>query len=264
MNVPVIDIHAHIWPDTLAPKAVFNLAQFYRFPADGEGTASALLREMDRSGVAVAVLHNVAMRPEQVPKLNDWIAPHAGERFVCFAAMHPDYPAPEEELERCAYQLGLKGLKMHSDFQQVAIDDPRMMRLYAVMERLRLPVILHMGDPRMDYSAPERLLPVLERFPELTVIAAHFGGYGVWERARCLFGHPRVYLDTSSALWAIPTQQAYETIQAHGVERVLFGSDYPVVHDYVAEMHRFDRIPLTEEERRLILHDNAASLLGLE
>lgn len=264
MTTPIIDIHAHIWPEALAPKAVFNLAQFYRFPADGEGTAAALLQEMDRSGVAVAVLHNVAMRPEQVTKLNDWIATQRSERFVCFAAMHPDHPDPRGELTRCARELGLKGMKIHSDFQQVNLDDPRMMPLYEAMEELGLPVILHMGDPRMDFSAPERLLPVLKRFPKLTVIAAHFGGYGVWERAACLYGHPQVYLDTSSALWALPTQQAYDIIQAHGAQRVLFGSDYPVVHGYVAELHRFDLLPLTQEERRLILHDNAATLLGLE
>ena len=87
------------------------------------------------------------------------------------------------------------------------------------------------------------------------------GGYERWEEAReTLIGLP-IWLDTSSALWAMSPEDAVDLIRAHGVDRVVFGTDYPV-NNHARELLLFNRLDLTPLERQAILHDNGARLLA--
>jgi len=155
--------------------------------------------------------------------------------------------------------LGLKGVKMHPDIQKVALDDPRMHTIYTLCED-RLPILLHTGDCRYDYSNPNRLIPVLEKYPNLMVIGAHFGGWSIWEDAtKKLYEYPNFLVDCSSSLYAISSQKAKELILTYGVDRVLFGTDYPLWTPE-EEIERFMAVDLTEEQRENILYNNAAKL----
>ena len=57
---------------------------------------------MDRAGIRRAIVCSVATRPEQVAKITDWSASIASDRLVPFASIHPDFAAPEAEVERIA------------------------------------------------------------------------------------------------------------------------------------------------------------------
>jgi predicted TIM-barrel fold metal-dependent hydrolase len=104
----------------------------------------------------------------------------------------------EAEIER-AFRMGLRGVKIHSDMQKVALDDPRLFRLYEIIEG-RAPLLAHTGDRRFDYSNPVRLLRVLDAFPRLTVIGAHLGGWSVWPEAVGALKGRDVLVDCSTAL----------------------------------------------------------------
>lgn len=71
----------------------------------------------------------------------------------------------------------------------------------------------------------------------------------------------RLYMDTSSSLYFISPTRALDMIRRHGVEKMLFGSDFPM-WDHQEELQRFLQLELTEEERKAILHDNAQRLLS--
>ena len=95
-------------------------------------------------------------------------------------------------------ELGLRGIKIHPDFQKLAIDDERGIETYKAIARRDLPVLFHMGDDRYDFSSPERLTNLLRRVPELRAVAAHFGGSagpGRWRiysrKAFCMTHPPR-------------------------------------------------------------------------
>ena len=88
--------------------------------------------------------------------------------------LHAAMEDPLSEIDRIE-KLSLKGIKLHPNTQRFPIDDIRMDPVYDALQG-RLPVLIHCGDPRYDYSHPRRLRRVLERFPKLTVIAAHLGG----------------------------------------------------------------------------------------
>lgn len=177
--------------------------------------------------------------------------------------MHPDCPGVEKEADR-AVSLGLRGIKLHPDFQQFFIDDPKAMKIYEAAEG-RLPVLIHTGDSRYQWSKSERLVKVLEAFPRLEVIAAHFGGWSEWDSAVSVLGGHRygnLWTDCSSSLYAMSPERAKLFIDAYGADRVLFGTDYPM-WTAADELKRFSAIPLTEREREMILHENAERLLKL-
>lgn len=259
----VIDFHAHIFPEKIAQKATESIEHFYDIPMAAIGSLEALLAEGDQAGVDKFVIHSVATTPAQVEHINSFIAEcvqRYPERLIGFATMHPAYPQIEAELAR-AEKNGLKGVKIHPDFQKFCIDDKEAYTLYACIEG-RLPLLVHTGDYRYPYSQPERMARVMDEFPQLDVIGAHFGGWSVWEDATRLLAGRRIWVDCSSSLYAMTPEKAAELIAAYGSDRVLFGSDFPMWTP-TEELERFNQIALTEEERERILWKNAANLLHL-
>lgn len=260
----IIDAHAHIFPNKIAAKAVAGIGQFYPdLKMHLDGTAETLINIGAEAGIDRFIVQSVATTPEQVESINNFIARSVQkypDKFIGFAAMHPDYPDVEKEIDR-AVSLGLKGVKIHPDFQKFCIDDPKAMKLYEVLEG-RLPILIHTGDSRYQWSKPSRLVSVLEAFPKLDVIAAHFGGWSEWDDAAAVLGGKRLWVDTSSSLYAVSPQRARELINIFGAENVLFGTDYPM-WEPKPELEMIDKIDLTPREREMIFHENAERLLGL-
>lgn len=263
MFVVIIDAHAHIFPDKIAEKAAGRISSFYGgMKVRYDGTLGTLLREGGAAGVAKFVVQSVATVPAQVRPINDFIAESVRQypdKLLGFGALHPDYPDIEGEVERII-SLGLRGVKLHSDFQQFNIDDESAFRIYEACERAGLPILFHVGDNRYDFSAPERLFRVVKRFPKLTVIGAHLAGWSKWDKGAALFEHSGIYADCSSSLYAMSPEHAAELIRMIGVDHVMWGTDYPM-WDAAEELERFDKLPLGVTEREMILSGNMLRLL---
>ncbi|MCM1023602.1 MAG: amidohydrolase family protein [Prevotella sp.] len=264
----IFDAHAHIFPNKVAEKAVAGIGNFYNtLTMELDGTVEGLLKNGGSAGVDRFLVHSVATVPEQVTSINNFIGRSVKkypDKFVGFAAMHPDFGDVPAELDR-AMSLGLKGVKLHPDFQRFNADGEKAMAIYEAAAERGLPVLIHMGDSRTDFSKAGRLVNVLERFPELEVIAAHFGGWSEWDASAEILGDGRfkhLWTDCSSSLYAMSPEHAKRLIDAYGADRVLFGTDYPM-WTASEELERFDKIPLTEGEREMILHENAERLLKL-
>lgn len=259
----IIDAHAHIFPNKIAEKAAAGIGSFYDMKVDYNGTLETLLREGGEAGVDRFIVQSVATVPTQVIPINNFISQSVEkfpDKLIGFGAMHPDFEDIEGEIERI-YALGLKGIKLHSDFQQFNIDDEKALPIYENAQRLGLPILFHIGDSRYDYSSPERLLNVVKKFPNLTVIGAHFAGWSMWDKGAELFDHSGIYTDCSSSLYAMTPEHAAELIRKIGVHRVMWGTDYPM-WSAKEELERFDRLPLTDRERELILSENALRLIN--
>lgn len=259
----VIDIHAHIFPEKVARKAVDSIGNYYGLPMIGKGTAEDLLQSGTVINVHRYVVHSTATRAEQAKTINDFIAKtqRETESFIGFGTLHHELDDVELEVERII-SLGLKGVKLHPEFQNFIIDDDNMLDIYRAVEG-KLPILMHMGDENKTSSSPAKLARILDMFPDLVVIAAHFGGYQMWDQSlECLVGR-NVYFDTSSSLFMLSKENATEIIRRHGAERILFGSDYPM-WSHKEEMERFLSLDLTEEEQELILWENASRLLNIE
>ena len=259
----IIDAHAHIFPDKIADRAAEGIGGFYGITAKYDGTLKTLMEQEIAAGVDKFLVQSVATVPEQVCSINNYISGCVSQypdRLIGFGAMHPDFEDIAGETERII-SLGLKGIKLHSDLQQFNLDDKRAYAIYEAAEG-RLLILFHIGDPRYDFSAPERLMRVVERFPKLTVIAAHLAGWTMWERGAEIFAGSGIYADCSSSLYALTPERAAELIRKIGADRVFWGTDYPL-WGAAEELERFRALPLSDKERQDSLGGNIASLLKI-
>ena len=264
----MIDSHCHIYPERIAKKAVLAMDRFYGGLPDGcghDGTPKMLLEAGRAAGITHFVVQSVATKPEQVRSINGFLAESvrwADGAFTGLGAMHPDSETVREDLEHLV-SLGLKGVKLHPDIQQFPADSAKAFRIYELCEEMGLPILLHTGDYRFDFSNPNRIVPILKAFPRLTLIGAHFGGWSVWdEAARVLPDHPNLMVDTSSSFHWMTPERALEVIRAYGAERCMFGTDYPM-WGASTDMAFFDSLDLTDDERERVAWRTCAELYGI-
>ena len=129
---------------------------------------------------------------------------------------------------------------------------------------MNLPILMHTGDSRYDYSNPNRMLPILEIYTGLTVIGAHLGGWSVWDdAAEKLAHHQNFYVDTCSCFPFMEKEKALQLIRHYGADRVLFGTDYPM-WNFEKEIDTVLRLGLDENEIMSILSINTKKLFNLE
>ena len=265
--MPIIDAHAHIYPDKIAPRAVPAIGTFYLVPMQGEGTADDLLARYGECGITHAIVHSVATTAKSVPTINSFIADQCTQHpeFIGFGTMHQEFEDVEAEVDR-ALALGLHGFKLHPDTQQVNMDDPRLMDFYEVIAG-RVPLVLHTGDYRYDYSSPRRLVKVLKTFPDLVVNAAHLGGWSIYDVGydvlhEDLLGEERLFVDASSAFAFTGRRHMRELVRMWGADRVMFGTDYPMWQP-AQELNEMMNCNLTDDELEKILWKNAEAFSGV-
>lgn len=262
----IFDAHCHIFPEKIAAKASVNIGKFYDLHMDYDGSIKTLMDIYKKVGVDKCLVQSVATTPAQVQSINNFIAESVKkypDMFVGFCALHPHMEKKEIEAEiDRAVSLGLKGIKLHPDFQQFKIDDRKAYDIYEAAEG-RLPILFHTGDYRYDYSSPKRLANALKDFPKLTAIGAHFGGWSEWaDGEKYLADNPNVYVDTSSSLYELTPAQAKEYITAFTPDRVMFGTDYPM-WSIENELKHMAEIELSDSDREKIMYKTACKLLGI-
>lgn len=261
----VIDVHAHVYPEKIALRAAESIGEFYGVSMAHPGSVPELLQCMDQGGIDRALIHSVAMSPARAATVNDFISSQVREhpdRLTGYATLHPDMTENEagDEFER-AMALGLKGVKLHNDMQKIAINDPRMDKIYALCQDT-CPLLLHMGDSRYHYDNPAQLPGVLRRFPRLRVIGAHMGGYTEWQQALDCLLQEDVLVDCSSSYCVLDREGLLQAIRAFGADRVMFGTDFPM-WDPAREVQHVRGLGLTQDELDKVLYKNAQALLGL-
>ena len=264
----IVDCHCHVYPDKIAVKASENTGKFYGIPMNYDGKVDTVKQLCAESGVTHCVVFSVATKPAQTRSINEFIAAAVNENkdmFTGLGTLHPDSEDIKGDLDHLL-SLGLKGVKLHADIQGFKSDDYRCLKIYELCEKAGIPVLLHAGDNRYDQSNPNRLKPILDIYTDLTVIAAHLGGYTVWEEAcNTLSGYEKLYVDCSSSLFALAPETARDLIRKYGADKVMFGTDYPMWSP-AEELQRLYALGLNEDELEMILWKNANRIfdLGLE
>ena len=256
----VADAHTHIYKPKIADKASVAIGDFYEQPMDEPTPVSAsLLRNGAQVGCENFLVCSAATTVEQVDSINHFIAQECAQNpsFVGLGTAHPDLADPDALVQQLR-ELGLHGIKLHPDFQHFFIDDERMMPTYRALEQAGLAVMFHVGDERYDFSAPEGVLRVLERFPGLRVHAAHFGCCRIWKRRPIVLAGAPVVYDTSSMLAWASVEEALELVDTLGVEKLMWGTDFPM-WGHLDEMERLLVLGLSADDNRAILYDNFAA-----
>lgn len=258
----IIDVHNHVFPDRVALRGAESIRDYYGLPLCGDGTLQTMLQSASQYNVKKVVVCSAALRPEKVRTANEFAASQRvlDNRIVSLGTTHAAVE-DQEEVFRQIEAAGLCGVKIHPEFQGFAVDDERLFSAWKEAIRLKIPVLFHIGDPQSDLSSPKRLYRVMERFPELTVVAAHMGGYRAKEEAECLVG-THCYFDTSQWHYYLTEEELLSRIDKHGEERIVYGCDYPL-NVPAAEIEKLYRTALSEDAKRKIFYANAKKLFRL-
>ena len=254
-SLPRIDLHAHAFHPKIADKVVAQLQEHYHIPAIGNGLWEDMVPRLRRAGIAYSAVLAAATKQEQVEPANHYAASLLGTPgIIPFGTMHPDYPHMEEMLAYL-WDKGIRGIKLHPDFQGFRLDDPRLLPFFGAVEG-RFTVLVHVGDrlpPAENPSCPFKVAAIKRRFPRLKLVAAHFGGVWHWPYVVEAFQGLDIYMDTSSSLFAIPQDLLEQIFRAFPRQNFFFGSDYPLF-DCAEEVERLQtRLHLSSPELEEIL-----------
>ena len=257
-------------------------------------STDGLLEEMNKAGVEKAVIlglnYNIDLPLVKIS--NDEIARLVNEnpnRFIGFASVCPTELKNEEsilteesvgravkELRRAITELDLKGLKLLTPFQHFYPNDPLMDSIYEEVENLNIPILIHTGGEDfpglVKYCNPVYLDDVAKKFPNIKIIAAHMGSYpfGVWFKEMMMVAdeNPNIYVDLAALRprELIDLGLLEKAIEYIGSEKIIFGSDYPVVFDYTMKdsVNTIKSIIMSEKDRENIFSLNAKRILGLK
>jgi len=283
--VTVIDFHTHAFADAVAEKAMEKLVDESGYVPSHNGTLGGLRGALEKAGVSEALVLSIATRPKHVSVINDWaIAREAEEvsfghqedksealsaspsrpRLRFFGTLHPGFSEYEREAIRLR-EAGIRGIKLHPNYQEFLPDDPALLPMFRVIAREKMIVLIHAGYDIAFPDAPgspDRLARLNDAVPDLLLVCAHFGGWRQWDEVeRDLLGRENVYLDTSFTLGDLPDDRFLALARRHGIDRIVFGTDSPW-RDQGEDLDHFARLSLTPEEREAIYWRNAARLLA--
>lgn len=263
-----IDFHTHVFPEKIAPKAMEKLS----FLSGGlinytDGTLKGLKNQMEKANIDLSVVLSIATNEAQQQSVNDFAKEiNETEGFVGFGSVFPLGKSAIFELERIK-AMGLKGVKLHPDYQGFFADDEKLKPIYKKISELGLITVFHAGADfgfAPPYCAtPERLERALSWF-ESPVVAAHFGGLfcyeGVLEK---LCGKENLYIDTAFSYSMLPRYYALKIIEKQGTDKVLFGTDSPW-HTAEMELRLLENLGLNTDELEQIKYKNALKLLEIK
>ncbi|MBO5653228.1 MAG: amidohydrolase family protein [Clostridia bacterium] len=262
----LIDFHTHAFPDVIAPRAMAKLSQASggMMPAT-DGTVTGLRASMKRAGVDLSVMLSIATNAHQMRSVNDFAASLNGkDGILSFGSVFPFAPDALEEAERVK-ALGLKGIKLHPDYQGFSADDERLFPLYKKISSLGLVTVFHAGEdygfPPPYGGTPDKLLRAFRHF-ESPVVAAHYGGLNMGEEVLSLLAGHGFYFDTSFSYAQMPRYYAERILEKQGAEHMLFGTDTPW-HTPEEELRLLRALGLSGAEWEAVTHGNAERLLGL-
>lgn len=167
---------------------------------------------------------------------------------------------------------GAKGIKLHPGAGHYFPNERALWPGYKKAQDLGLPLIAHCGlfpNPRnKEFAQPGHFEDVAINFPKLKLGLAHLGN-GFWEETRTLAQkYSNLFFDCSVAITpreghpSLKTDELVEFMRFIGVQRIIFGSDFPFF-DPVDCVRKLEELPLTVEEKRLIFSENAKRILEL-
>lgn len=265
----VIDFHTHIFPDVIASRTIASLEGKAGISAATDGTLNGLLTSMEKAQVDISVILPVVTKPSQFDSINEF-AVSVNEKYrgklISFGGIHPDSEDYKAEL-KAIKDMGLKGVKIHPDYQGVMIDDARYMRIVEYADALGLIIVTHagidIGIPETVHCPPDRMRKVLDTLKPSRMVLAHYGGWKQWEMVYDYLAGENVYLDTAFTFDFIEDDMFLKILEKHDNDKILFATDSPWSH-VQRDVDKIKTLPIPSYVREMILYGNAAKLLQLK
>ena len=279
----IIDFHTHIFSPRIKQSrdkytdADPCFAILYAQKDAKLATADELIASMDEVGIDISVVTNIGWTTHEMSvETNDYILESISRypnRLIGFATVLPQSgEAAIAEVERCA-KAGIKGIgEIRPDTQLFDLTDEAIMAPFVeVLSQHNLILLTHASEPvGHEYPGkgritPDVLYPFITRFPDLTIVCAHWGGglpfYALMPEVKKALEN--AYFDTAASPFLYRPQIYHHAIQLVGADKILFGSDYPLLAPSRL-INEIRSLGLPEETTNLILSGNAQRLLGIK
>lgn len=267
----IVDFHTHIFPDCMADSTIASMQKESNATAYLNGTLSDLKTSMKKNAISYCVTLPVATKPSQFDTINAFAASNNNkDGILSFGGIHPDNDNIAQRL-RYLKSLGIKGIKLHPDYQNCFIDDPRYLRILEECLNLELCVVIHagldIGLPTPIHCPVDRIYMVLQALlkdykKDSKIVLAHVGGHLQWELVEELLVGQNVYFDLAYSPCVMNQDTLIRIIQKHGFEKILFATDSPWMNQGEAISY-IQSLPFTPEQLDMIFYKNAYRILDL-
>lgn len=265
-----MDVHVHAFSDSSWGKEV---------------KAADIIQTMDEGSVEKAVVISAGYfeglwrlflstpffgrSEERVKHENDYIASIVRQypaRLIGACGVHPMDPWASTEVHRCIGDLGMRVVKIHPNAQRLDIDDnqvkARLLEHFKEIGNLGAVALVHAFGRTIEYQ--KSVVELALQAPDTNFIFAHMFGDMLPDIARVIGEKPHrnIFVDISGSIFEIsnPVRQV-EAMRSLGMDRILFGSDYPTAtpKDTLAALHR---LPLTSQEVSSIIGNAGPFVAG--
>lgn len=278
----IIDFHTHTYPEKIASKTMELLVGRSQTKSALGGTETELINSMEKSGVDISVVLPVVTSPHQADKINDiaykTTSQFTGKGIWSFGGIHPDNDNYKELLNRIK-SYGLKGIKLHPDYQETFFNDIKYKRIVSYATELGLIIVVHagidIGLPTVTHCTPDMVCEMLDEVQPENLVMAHMGGWQLWDEVADKLCGRNLYFDTAFSYgdiswlagaeqrWKLASKEQFlDIINKHGSDKILFGTDSPWT-DQKKSIEDIKTLPLSDEEKDNILGNNALRILQM-
>ncbi len=268
----IIDFHTHIFPEKIAAATIKALKERSNGNPSTDGTAEGLILAMERANADVCITLPVLTKASQFEsvlrfacEINDKYK-DSKRRLISFAGMHPALDDIDGKMAKIK-ELGIKGVKIHPDYQATYIDDKGYIEILNCAKKYDLIVVTHSGVDD-GYAGepvrcpPERVLKVIKEVGHDKFVLGHYGAHKQWEQALEILAGENVYFDTAFTLHEIKKELFEKILNKHGEDKILFATDCPW-RDIKSDVDVLKSYRLGEDVENKIFYKNACALLGI-
>ncbi len=268
----IIDIHTHIFPEKIAGRTIEVLrkgikamqGEDYPATAHTDATVQGLLKSMETAGVIKSFVMPIATKPSQFDSINKFALEITGDKIISFGSLHPYMDEPVKALESLK-AAGICGIKLHPEFQSFYIDCGQSIEIIKKAHELDMWVMLHTGNdiglPPPCHCTPSMLKNLLNYVSGEKIIAAHLGGWQLWDEVYdTLCGTP-IYMDTAFIADFIDKKLCEKIIKKHGADKILFGSDSPWENP-AHTLEFINSLDISDKDKEKIKYRNAENLFS--
>ncbi|MFC2068278.1 amidohydrolase family protein [Chloroflexota bacterium] len=278
----IIDFHTHVFPPQIKKNRSKYINQdpsfaiLYSKKEAKIATTEELIHSMDEAGIDISVIVNIGwVTHELCVETNDYILESIArypQRLIGFGTVQPNsYKAAINEIDRCAHG-GMKGIgEIRPDMQLFDLMDEETTQPFVeALKQHKLILLTHTSEPvGHDYpgkgsTTPDMLYPFITSFPDLTIVCAHWGGglpfYALMPEVKRVLHN--VFFDTAASPLLYSPQIYNHAIQLVGSDKILFGSDYPLLQQRQS-LIEIKTLDLSQTVADMIFSGNASNLLGI-
>lgn len=267
----IIDAHAHIYPDSVAEKAINTIVEngkgkvaYYT-----DGTYNGLINSMDEAGIDYSVVLPVATSLGHGNSIMQWIreTSHNSKRLIFFGSIHPLDQNWRQTLKELK-EHGIQGLKFHAGYQNFPADSKDAFLVYEEVLKNDMVLHFHSGfDPSLpdcDFTSVERFSNIVKTFSGSNIILAHAGGMYEWQKVMDLLGNRGCYFDIAYVLEMMKADDTAKELYRQNEDFFLFGTDTP----WCSQKHYVELIQnsqtLTQMQKEKMFFRNIMKLIKID